>query len=156
MKLQPNFSYQKYESKQEDAAEQFQHQLMREHILIANSINATIDDISFWLTERQTSLAWVDGRRIWTVSVPLAAWGGGGTTNAVTLPIAGNFTVIDMRCAISDGALAASNSLTIPHVDVAVAANEIMIVRNGTTVNITSGGTNYSTYTGYVTVYYVK
>lgn len=156
MKLQPNFSYQKYESKPEDAAEQFQHQLMREHILVANSINATIDDISFWTTERETSRTWVDGRRIWTVSVPLTTWGGGGTTNAVTLPIAGDFTVIDIQCAISNGVLSTSTTVNIPHVDVSVAANEIMIVRNGLTVNITSGGTNYSTYMGYVTVYYVK
>ena len=44
MKLQPNFSWQKYEGKPEDQKQQFQYQLQTQHIVVANSVNGTIDD----------------------------------------------------------------------------------------------------------------
>lgn len=155
-KLQPNFSWQKYEGKAEDQKEQFQYQLQSQHIQVANSVNATIDDESFFTRERQTSFTWVDNKPIWTKTLPTSTWGGGGTTNIIPLGITGNFTVIDIVCCISDGALSSSNTLLLPHVDPAVAANEVSIVRNGTNIVITSGGTNRTAYSGYVTVYFIK
>lgn len=156
MKVQPNFSWQKYEGSPEDQKEQFQYQLQQEHIVLANSINATIDDESFFTRERQTSFLWVNGKPIWTKTLATVAWAGGGITNTIPLGITGDFTVINMVCCISDGALSTSNTLLLPHIDVAVAANEISIVRNGTNIILTSGGTNRSAFSGYVTVYFIK
>lgn len=68
MKLQPNFSWQKYERKPEDQKEQFQYQLQTQHILVANSINTTIDDASYFTRERQTAFTWIDNRPIYTKS----------------------------------------------------------------------------------------
>lgn len=155
-KLQPNFSWQKYEGKPEDQKEQFQYQLQQQHIQVANSVNATIDDESFFTRERQTSFTWVNNKPIWTKTLATSAWAGGGITNTIALGITGDFTVIDMVCCISDGSLSSSNTLLLPHIDVTVAANEVSIVRNGTNIVLTSGGTNRSTYSGYVTVYYIK
>lgn len=156
MKLQPNFSWQKYEGSPENQAEQFQYQLQAEHIQVANTTNSTIDDASFFTRERQTSFTWVDGRPIWKKSLATVNWAGGGTTNTIPLGITGNFTVIAIDAAISNGTLSTSNTLPLPYLDVAVAANNIGITRTGTNIVITSGGTNYSTYSGYVTVYFVR
>ena len=161
MKLQPNFSYQKYESKPEDALEQFQYQLMQEHIQVANTTNSTIDDASFWDRERMTSFTWVDGLPIWTKTLATVSWTVGGTVNIIPLNIAALtnnlIVIIQAEGYISDGrSYTTSNTLFLPNVDTAVAANEISIVRTGTNIILTSGGTNYSAWSGYVTVYYVK
>jgi len=156
MKVQPNFSWQKYEGTDEDQKNQFQYQLQQEHIVVANSINSTIDDCSFFLRERQTSFPWVNNKPIWTKTIPTSSWTAVGTINTIPLGITGNFTIINMVCCISNGTLSSSDTLLMPHVDVAVAANEISIVRNGTNIILTSGGTDRSAYSGYVTVYFIK
>lgn len=156
MKLQPNFSWQKYEGKPEDQKEQFQYQLQQQHIQVANSVNATIDDESFFTRERMTAFTWVNNKPIWTKTIATSAWTVGGTVNVIPLGISSNFTVIDIVCCISDGNLSTSNTLLLPHIDVATPANEISIVRNGTNITLTSGGTNRSAYSGYVTVYFIK
>lgn len=155
-KLQPNFSWQKYEGKPEDQKEQFQHQLQAQHILVSNAINSTIDDESYYTRERRTSFTWVNNKPIYTKTIATQAWTAVGTVNTIPLGITGNFTVINMVCCISNGALSSSITLLLPHIDVAVAANEISIIRNGTNVVLTSGGTDYSAYSGYVTVYFIK
>lgn len=156
-KLQPNFSWQKYEGHPENQAEQFQYQLQQQHILVSNALNTTIDDLSYWTRERQTAFTWVNGvKPIWTKSLATVAWAGGGTVNTIPLGITGNFTIVTIECCISDGTLSSSNTLLLPHIDVAVPANEISIVRNGTNIILTSGGTNRSAFSGYVTVNFIK
>jgi hypothetical protein len=161
MKVQPNFTYQKYEGKPEDQAQQFQKQLSQQHIVAANAINATIDDLSFWTRERQTSYTWVDLTPIYTQSFATVAWTAGGTVNIIPMniqtpaPLTG-FVVRDIVCCISNGTASTSDTLLLPHLDVSVAANSIEIVRNGQNIVITSGGTNRSAYSGFVTVYYTK
>ncbi len=155
-KLQPNFSWQKYEGKPEDQKQQFQYQLQTQHIFVANSVNAVIDDESFFLRERQTSFVWVDNKPIWTITVPTSAWVAIGTSNTIPLAITGNFTVINIVCCISDGSLSSSNTLLLPHLDVAFPAGSISIVRNGTNIVLTSAGVDRSAFSGYVTVYYIK
>jgi hypothetical protein len=155
-KLQPNFSWQKYEGKEEDQKEQFQYQLQKQHILVANAVNATIVDLSFFTAERQTSFVWINNKYIFTKTIPTSAWTSAGTINTIPLGIVGNFSIIDWTCWISNGTLSSSTTLLLPNVDVTTAANEISIVRNGTNVILTSGGTDYSAYTGYLTVYYIK
>src|ERR1700678_2528622 len=151
-KIQPNFSWQKYVGQEKDEKQQFQYQLQTQFIQISNSINSTIDDLSYFTTERQTSFPWVNGTPIFTQTVATQAWAG-GTVNTIPLAIVGNFTVIDMVCCISNGTTAASTTLLLPNLDVTTAANNISIKRVGTNVILTSGGTNYSSYSGYVTVY---
>lgn len=155
-KLQPNFSWQKYEGTPEVQREQFQYQLQQQHIQVSNSVNANIDDLSYWTRERQTSFTWVNNNAIWTKTIATSSWAMVGTVNTIPLGITGNFTIIDMVCCISDGTLSSSTTLLLPHLDVAVAANQISIIRTGTNVILTSGGTDYSAYSGYVTVYFIK
>lgn len=156
MKLQPNFSWQKYEGKPEDQKEQFQYQLQQQHVQVANSVNATIDDESYFTRERMTAFTWVNSKPIWTKTIATATWAAVGTSNTIPLGITGDFTVVKFECFISNGALSTSNTLSLPHIDVAVAANEISIARLATNIVITSGGTDYSAYSGYVTVYFIK
>lgn len=156
MKLQPNFSWQKYEGKSEDQKEQFQYQLQSQHLLVSNSINSTINDLSYFLQERPTSFTWVTGQPIFTQTYATQAWTAGGTINTIPLNITGNFQVIEMKGYVANGLLATSTTYILPNLDVAVAANNISIKRVSGNVILTSGGTNYSTWSGYVTVYYVK
>lgn len=156
MKLQPNFSWQKYESVAEDSKEQFQYQLQREHILVANSVNATIDDCSFFTRERETAFRWIDDRPIYTKTFPTNSWTGVGTVNTIALGITGDFSIINMTCYISDGALSISNTLMVPNIDFATPANNLSIARNGTNVIVTSNGTDFSAWSGYLTIYYIK
>ena len=155
MKLQPNFSWQKYQGKPEDQQQQFQYQLQQEHILVANSLNATIDDESYFTRERMTGFTWVDGRAIWTKTLATVAWTGGGTTNTIPLGINGDFFVIDLQGYVSNGSISSSTTLTLPYLD-SVAANNIGMARIGTNIVLTSGGTNRSSFAGYITVYFVK
>jgi hypothetical protein len=152
MKLQPNFSWQKYEGKPEDQKEQFQYQLQQQHIVVSNSVNATIDDLSFWTRERQTSYTWVDSKPVYTKTVALVAWTVGGTVNTFSLGISGAFKVINIMCVISDG----TTTLPVPNVDFTTPANELSIAIVSGTVTITSNGTDMSAFTGYVTIYYTK
>lgn len=160
MKLQPNFSWQKYEGRPEDYKEQFQYQLQQQHIQVSNTTNATIDDASYWTRERQASFTWVDGKAIWTKTLPTSAWTAVGTINTIPMGIAGaanSFRIIDIQCCLSNGtSYTVSNTVLLPHIDVAVPANEISIVRNTTNIILTSGGTDYSAWSGYVTIHYTK
>ncbi len=164
MKLQPNFSWQKYEGEPEDQRTQFQKQLQTQHKTTANSINSTLDDLSFWERERQTSYTWVNGKPIWTLTQLMTPWQAPAFTVSTTIlnitplpaPALGGLGVINFFCCISDGQLTSSNSLILPHIDPGVPANEISIVRNGLGINIISAGTNRSAYTGYITIYYYK
>lgn len=156
MKLQPNFSWQKYEGKPEDQKEQFQYQLQNQHIQVANTVNATIDDESYFTRERQTSFSWVNNKPLWTKTIQTPAWTGGGITNTIPLGIKGDFTVVNMVCCLSDGSVAASNTLLLPHLAQTGPTGSISIVRNGTNIILTSGGADRSTFLGYVTVYFIK
>lgn len=160
MKLQPNFSWQKYEGKPEDQKDQFQYQLMAQHIQVANSVNATIDDASFWLRERQTAFTWVTGQAIYTQTYATTPWTGVGTVNTIPLGLTGGpkgqLRIIGITCFIDNGTTTSSTTLPVPYIDVTISANSIQLQRVGQNVVITSGGTDYSTYSGYVTIYYVK
>ena len=80
MKLQPNFSWQKYEGQPEQQREQFQYQLQSQHIQVANSVNTTIDDESYWTRERMTAFTWIDGSAIWTKTITGTIVAGVSTT----------------------------------------------------------------------------
>lgn len=159
-KVQPNFSWQKYEGSEEDQKEQFQYQLQQMYILLSNAINGTVNDESFFLFERQDDYFWISGKRIWTITLPTTAWTAGGTVNTIPLtivPLTNNLlTIIKMEGVLSNGATFTSNTLPLPYLDVTVAANSIQLERVSGNIVLTSGGTDYSAYSGYITVYYTK
>lgn len=132
----------------------FQFELAQEHILVANTTNATIDDMSYFTRSRQTSFTWINGRAIYTITVPTGALSAGATT--IATGISGNFLVVGLSGSVSNGLMSSSFTLPLPYLDVAVAANSIGLLRSGTDIVITSGGTNYSAYSGYVTLYYIQ
>jgi hypothetical protein len=158
-KLQPNFSWQKYEGKPEDQKEQFQYQLQSQHILVANSINATINDLSYYTQERQTSFLWINNTPIFTQTFAIQSWTAAGTSNVINMNIGGyknGFQVINMFCCLSNGTSESSVTKSLPFIDLATPANNVSIVRNGQSIQINTGGTDYSSFSGYVTVYYIK
>jgi hypothetical protein len=159
-KLQPNFSWQKYEGNLEDAREQFQYQLQSQYLTISSAFNATINDLSFWTRERATGFTWVTGQELYTQTYATTAWTAGGTVNTIPLNLTagpkGQLQVVYFSCVLSNGMATSSTSIPVPYVDVSVPANSIQLQRVGENIVLTSGGTNYSTYSGYVTIYYVK
>ncbi len=120
-KIQPNFSFQKYEGKPEDQKEQFQHQLQQQHIVVSNSVNTTIDDLSYWTRERPTAFTWVDGRQVYTQTFvgTLIAPG----DNATPHNIVGLNKVISITGEIQDAIPLAIVALPLPWVDVSSFAN---------------------------------
>jgi len=168
MKLQPNFSWQKYENSgdqepdtgmnKETEKDQFQFQLQRQHIEVSNSVNATIDDESYFLRERMTSFVWINKAPIFKQTYALNAWTGTGTQNTINVGITKPFTVIDIEAIITSGSR--NSYLPLPYVSVSSSSNNISIqVTNALStpiITITTGGTDYSAYTGYVTLYYTK
>jgi hypothetical protein len=132
----------------------FQFEMAQEHILVSNSLNATIDDASYFTRPRQTSFTWVNGSAIYTVTLPTGALSTGAIT--IATGIEGNFLVVDLKGAVSNGVVYSGFTLPLPYLDVTVAANSIGLVRNGANIVVTSGGTDYSAYSGWVTVYYIK
>ncbi len=156
MKLPPNFSWQKYDDDKLTREQQFQYQLQRMYIEIANAINTNVNDESFWLEERMTAFTWVDSKPIWTKTLATVAWIGAGTSNIIPLNIQGNFTIVYMSGTLSDGTLSSSNTLSLPHLDPAYGPGSIGYVRNGTNIVISTSGTDYSAFSGFVTVYFTK
>jgi hypothetical protein len=160
MKLQPVFSWQKYEGTEESQKEQFQYQLQTQFTQVSNAVNTTIDDESYFLTERQTSFTWVQtqGSRppqlIWKVTVPVV-WNIGGllSTNAlpVKLALGQTITVVDMTCTLVNG----TTAIPVPYVDTTALANQINLSVVGTDAVLVAG-VDRSAWAGYVTVYYTK
>ena len=157
MKLQPNFSWQKYEGKPEEQWKQFQYQLQNMHIQAANTTNATIDDESYWTRERPLSYTWVDGRQMYSKTLALQSWTAAGTINTiphgVKNPPSDTFTIVLFTGYVAS---IATTQFPLPYVDPVNAANSIGMRRVTTNIILTSGGTDRSAFTGYVTIYYVK
>ena len=132
----------------------FQYELAQEHVQVANSVNATIDDSSYFTSPRQTSFTWVNGAAIYTLTLATGALNAGTTTLATG--ISGNFLVVGLKGAVSNSLMSSGLTLPLPYVDPVTAANSIGLLRQGTNILITSGGTNYSAYSGWVTIYYIQ
>jgi hypothetical protein len=154
-KLQPNFSWQKYEGKPEDQKEQFQYQLQTQHIQVANSVNATIDDLSYWSRERMTSETWVDNRPIWrkTVSGTIAVAPG---DNAVNHGITGIRQVVNLYGTAQDATPMSAFGFPLCYVDPATPANGIGLFSTPTQVVVRTGSAAWANYIFYVTIFYTK
>lgn len=154
MKLQPNFSWQKYEGAEETQREQFQYQLQSQHIVVANSVNATIDDESYWTRERQTAFTWTDGRAIWTKTITGTIVGTATTSYAHN--ISGMRTLVQICGTAQDATPFVTAAIPIPYVDPTTLANGIGVKVTQTNVVIIAGNNAWNGYTFQVTIYYTK
>lgn len=154
-KLQPNFSWQKYEGKPEDQKQQFQYQLQTQHIQVANSINTTIDDESFWTKERQTSFTWTDGRVIYTKSFTGTVTAAPGVT-LIPHGIVGIRQVVALVGRLQDAVPMALACLPLPFLDLVTPANSVeMYIDTGNIVIITTSAA-WLNYTATITIEYTK
>jgi len=154
LKLQPNFSWQKYEGKPEDQKQQFQFQLQSQHIQVANSVNATIDDESFFSRERMTSFTWTDGKPIWKKTISGTVVGTAitpyphGITNLNTL--------VKLEGSAQDATPLATFGFPLPYLDPVVMTNSIGVYIDPTNVNLNVAGAPWNGYSFSVTIYYTK
>lgn len=163
-KLQPNFSWQKYEGKPEDQKEQFQYQLQSQHILVANSVNATVDDISYWLLERPVAYTWINtdnnkqgGPQIYTKTFRALV-----SAFPVTHNIKSNsgatlkLNLVRAYGVVQDTIPMTAVAYPVPYTDPTALANGIgLSVTPTQVVLLTSGGT-YNSYTATITIEYTK
>lgn len=155
MKLQPNFSWQKYEGTPEDQKEQFQYQLQQEHIVIANSINTTIDDASYFTRERPTAFTWIDGRPIWTKTLTGTITTAPGTTT-VAHNIAGIRTVVKVSGTAQDATPMAANGLPLPFVQPITPNDGIGISITPTNLVIRTNSATWLNYLFAVTIEFTR
>lgn len=152
-KLQPNFSWQKYEGKPEDQKTQFQYQLQSQHIQVANSVNTVIDDESFWNTERQTSFIWIDSKAIWTKTITGTVVGTADT--AYPLGVTGILQVISIQGAMQNAG-AFTDAEPLPYLDPTALAAGVGIYVQGTDLHINAGNGDFNGYGFAVTIEYTK
>lgn len=154
-KLQPNFSWQKYEGKEEDQKQQFQYQLQTQHIQVANSVNTIIDDESFWTRERQTAFTWIDGRAIYTKTLT-------GTINpapgVTTVPhgISGINTLVRLYGTAQNTIPLTGFGFTLPYVDPVTPANSIGLFIDATNLYIFTGSASWLNYAFHGTIEFTK
>lgn len=154
MKLQPNFSWQKYEGKPEDQKEQFQYQLQQQHIQVSNTTNATIDDASYWTRERQTAFTWTDGKAIYTKTFTLTLSVVGN--NIVNHGITGIRQVVSLRGIAQDAIPLAVKAVPLPYCDPAALANGIALYATPTQIFVVLAAATYQNYVAQVTIEYTK
>lgn len=154
-KIQPNFSWQKYEGTEEDQQEQFQYQLQSQFIQVSNSINATIDDESFWTRERQTSFTWIDSRPIWTKTITSTISTAPGTT---TIPhgIVGINKLVRLTGTVQDALPLAIFGFPLPFLDLVTPANSIELYITPTNIIIVTTSAAWLNYIVSITIEYTK
>jgi len=151
MKLQPNYSYQKYEAEEMDEKTQFQNQLQTEHIQVANAINATIDDSSYWTRERQTAFTWVDGSPIYTRTLTGLIVGSADTSHDLGVTMK---TLVSLTGTAQDTVPMTAMGITLPYIN--AAGNDVGLYATPTTVHINAFDGTWNGYTFYITVKYTK
>jgi hypothetical protein len=152
-KLQPNFSFQKYEGKAEDREEQFQYQLQTQHILVANSVNSTIDDISYWTTERPTSETWTGGQQIYEKTIQGQIVG--TATTSFATGIVGLRTLVSLTGVAQDAATLGTG-IPLPYIDPGTLANGVGIYLSGANLVVKAANGTWDTYYFSVTIKYTK
>lgn len=154
-KLQPNFSWQKYEGEPEDQKQQFQYQLQAQHIQVANSVNTTIDDESFWTRERQTAFTWIDGKAIYTKTITGTITTAPGFTT-VNHGIVGLQTLIGLRGTVQNAIPLSAFGFPLSYDDPAIPANGVGVFITPAQIVINTGNAVWLNYIFYVTLEYTK
>jgi hypothetical protein len=163
-KLQPNFSWQKYEGKSEDQKEQFQYQLQQEHVVVANSLNTTIDDESYWLIERPTAFTWVNPNNIRQNGPSIYTQTFQSLVSAfpVTHNIKSNsgaalkLNLVRVYGVVQDTIPMTAIAYPVPYCDPTTLANGIGVYVTPTQVVLVTSGGTYNTYTATITIEYTK
>jgi len=152
-KVQPNFSWQKYEGTPQNREDQFQHQLQQEHIVVANAINTTIDDLSSFLTERVTGFLWVNNAPIYTKTIQGVIVGTADT--AFPTGITGLVTLVSLTGTAQD-ASPMGTGIPLPYVDPNTALSGVGIYMMGTDLHVNAGNADWDGYLFSVTLRYTK
>ena len=150
-KLQPNFSFQKYQSDSEDDKKQFVYQLMQQHILVANAINATIDDASYWTTERATGDTWIDGAQIYTKTLTGVIIGSTQTAYPIGATI---YSLASLIGTAQDAVPMAIQGLTLPYIN--TNGNDIGLYTDTTNIYVNAFDNTWAGYIFFVTIKYTK
>ncbi len=153
-KLQPNYSWQKYEGQPEDQQQQFQYQLQNQHIQVANSVNTTIDDESFFTRERMTSFTWIDKKPIWKKTITGTVVGAALTPYAHG--ITGIRTVVALEGSAQNAVPLTTTAIPLPYVDPNTLASGVGLIADNTSIYINTGNATWSGYLFNVTIYYTK
>lgn len=155
-KLQPNFSWQTYEGEPQDQREQFQYQLQTQHIQVANSVNTTIDDESFFSRERMTAFTWTDGKAIWkkTISGLIVATASPLTTS-YPHGISGINKFVRLE-ATAQNASPLGTGIPLPYVNAIVSAVNVGIYIDATNLNITTTSAAFNGYMFSATIYFTR
>lgn len=154
MKLQTNFAWQKYEGEPEDQKNEFQYQLQSQHIQVSNSVNATIDDASFFTRERQTAFTWIDNKPIWTKTITGVIVG--TATTAYPHGITGINKVVKLEGTAQDAQPLSAFALPLPYLDPTTLLNSLGLFMSPTAVFINAGNGTFNGYLFSVTIYYTK
>lgn len=152
MKLQPNFSWQKYEGNPEDQKEQFQYQLQSQHIQVANSVNATIDDASNFTRERQTAFTWIDNRPIYTKTLSGTIAAPGDTT--IPHLITKINTVVRLYGTAQNAVPLTTFAFPLGYVEPVTPANALGLLATPTDIIVRAASAAWNGYTFYVTIEY--
>lgn len=150
-KMQPNFSWQKYQDDAQDRANQFQYQLQQMHIVAANSVNATIDDISYWTQERPTGETWIGGQQIYTKTLTGTIVGAAITPYAIGATIK---TLVSITGTFQDAVPFTIDANPLPYLN--SAGNTVGIWASNTQVFIDANDPTFDGYTFYITLKYLK
>jgi hypothetical protein len=147
-KLQPSFSFQKYLDNPQDQAEQFQRQLQSMHLNTSNAVNATIDDMSYFLQNRPTGETWIDGYQIQTVTITgtIAAGPNSYSIGATIL------NLVSISGVMQDTVPITAQANPLPFVN--AAGNNVGIWATPTTVVIDPFDATWVGYTFYITLKY--
>lgn len=159
MKMQPVYVLQAYDQNKEeelvDVKKQFISQMQNLYLMASNAVNATIDDISYFSTERATGESWINGKQIYTKTIAVAPLPNAATV-AYPHGIVGMTLVIGYSGqAQQAGFPGATAAIVLPYVESTLKANDIEVNVDNTNINIITGA-NYSAYSGTVTIKYVK
>jgi hypothetical protein len=148
-KLQPVFSWQKYEGKPEEQTEQFQYQLQRQHIITANSINTTIDDLTYFTTARVTGFAWINGHPIWTKTLTGTIVGSAITAYPIGVMIS---SLVSLSGTAQNSIPMTTRGLPLPFIN--TAGNNIGIYSDTVNVYVDAADGTWNGYTFYITIKY--
>lgn len=154
MKLQPNFSWQKYEGAEQNQKEQFQYQLQQQHILVANTTNSTIDDSSYFARNRMTGFTWTTGQAIWkkTISGVIV----GSAVTAYPHGLTNIDIVTQLQGTAQDAIPMQIQAIPLPYIDPTTLANGVGIFVDNTDLWVNAANGNWTGYIFSVTIYYTQ
>lgn len=154
-KLQPNYSFQAYQEDNKASKAQFVLHLQTLFTNISNAVNATIDDASYFVSERETGFTWVDGATLYTKTIQGVI---GGNTTIVAHGLSDVQAFTELRGVLSTGAPisgTANTATPIPNANTNATLN-VSLSADATNVTVELDGATWMGATFYVTLQYIK